>query len=133
MKKLSKAILLALGALLVLVVFALFCVNLYIQSPRTPEQIQAQLSRTLRMPLKITNTSLSPWSGLRITGITIPNGGTNFLEAGSFSADYRVLPLLAGKLSISEMSIDHPKVVWKQDAEGKWKLPALEKKTVAPE
>lgn len=130
MKKLSKAILLALAALLVLVVFGLFCVNLYIQSPRTQEQIQGQLSRALRMPLKITNTTLSPWSGLRITGITIPNGETTFLEAGSFAADYRVLPLLAGKLSISEMSIDHPKVVWKQDAEGKWKLPALEKKTL---
>ena len=127
MKKLSKAILLALGALLVLVVFGLFCVNLYIQSPRTQEQIQEQLGRALRMPLKITNTSLSPWSGLRVTGISIPNGDTTFLEAGSFAADYRMLPLLAGKLSISEMSIDHPKVVWKQDAEGKWKLPALGK------
>ena len=116
--------------MLVLVVFGLFCVNLYIQSPRTQEQIQGQLSRALRMPLKITNTTLSPWNGLRITGITIPNGDTTFLEAGSFAADYRMLPLLAGKLSISEMSIDHPKVVWKQDAEGKWKLPALEKKAL---
>ncbi len=129
-KKLSKAILLALAALLVLVVFGLFCVNLYIQSPRAQEQIQEQLSRALRMPLKITNTTLSPWSGLRITGITIPNGDTTFLEAGSFSADYRMLPLLGGKLSISEMTIDRPKVVWRQDAEGKWKLPALEKKAV---
>ena len=131
MKKVSKAILLALGALLVLVVFGLFCVNLYIQSPRTQEQIQGQLSRALRMPLKITNTTLSPWSGLRITGISIPHGDTTFLEAGSLAAEYRVLPLLAGKLSISEMSIDRPKVVWKQDAEGKWKLPAHEKKAAA--
>ena len=65
-KKLSKAILLALGALLVLAVFGLVCVNLYIQSPRAQEQIEEQLSRALRMPLKITNTSLSPWSGLQI-------------------------------------------------------------------
>ena len=130
-KKLSKAILLALGALLVLVVFGLVCVNLYIQSPRAQEQIEQQLSKALRMPLKITNTSLSPWSGLRVTGITIPNGDTTFLEAGSFSASYRALPLLAGKLIIPEMSVDRPRVVWKQDAEGKWKLPALEKKAAA--
>ncbi len=127
MKKLSKAILLALGALLVLAVFGLFCVNLYIQSPRTQEQIQEQLSRTLRMPLKITNTSLSPWSGLRITGITIPHGDATFLDAGSFTASYRALPLLVGKLTIPEMSVDRPKVVWRQNAEGQWKLPALEK------
>lgn len=125
-KKLSKAILLALGALLILVVFGLFCVNLYLQSPRTQVQIQMQLSRALRMPLKITNTSLSPWSGVRVSGITIPNGDTNFLEAGSFSADYRMLPLLAGRLVIPEMSVERAKVVWRQDAEGKWRLPALE-------
>ncbi len=130
-KKLSKAILLALGAVLVLVGFGLFCVNLYIQSPRVQEQLQEQLGQALRMPLKITNTSLSPWSGLRVTGISIPNGHTTFLEAGSFSADYRLLPLLTGTLSISEMSVDRPKIVWRQDAEGKWKLPALEKKIAA--
>ncbi len=126
MKKLSKAILLAVGAVLVLALFGLFCVNLYIQSPRTQEQIQEQLSRTLRMPLKITNTSLSPWSGLRITGITIPHGDTNFLEAGSFVASYRALPLLAGRLSIPEMRVDKPKIIWRQNAEGRWKLPSLE-------
>jgi len=132
-KKLSKAILLALGALLILVVFSLFCVNLYLQSPRTQEQIQAQLSRALRMPLKITNTSLSPWSGVRITGITIPHGDTNFLEAGSFSASYRKLPLLAGRLVIPEMTVERPRVVWRQDSEGKWRLPALEKAAVSEE
>ncbi len=130
-KKLSKAILLALGALLVLAIFGLVCVNLYIQSPRAQEQIEQQLSQALRLPLKITNTSLSPWSGLRVTGITIPHGDTTFLEAGTFTASYRALPLLAGKLVIPEMSVDRPRVVWKQDAEGKWKLPALEKGAVA--
>lgn len=133
MKKLSKAILLALGALLVLGVFGLFCVNLYIQSPRTQDQIRDQLSRTLRMPLKITNTSLSPWSGLRITGLTIPHGDGTFLEAGSFVASYRALPLLAGKLVVPEMSVDRPKVIWRQNAEGKWKLPALEKTASIPD
>ena len=132
-KKLSKAILLALGALLVLAVFGLVCVNLYIQSPRAQEQIEEQLSRALRMPLKIINTSLSPWSGLRVTGITIPNGDTTFLEAGTFTASYRALPLLAGKLVIPEMSVDRPRIVWKQDAEGKWKLPARAKTASAPD
>ena len=133
MKKLSKAILLALGALLVLVVFGLVCVNLYIQSPRAQEQMEEQLSKALHMPLKIINTSLSPWSGLRVTGITIPNGDTTFLEAGTFTASYRALPLLAGRLLIPEMSVDRPRIVWKQDAEGKWKLPAREKTASVPD
>ena len=134
MKKLAKAILLTLGALLLLVVLGLVCANFYLQSPRAQAQIQEQLSQALRMPLKITNTSLSLSSGLRMTGLTIPNGDTTFLEAGTFTASYRALPLLAGKLVIPEMSVEHPHVVWRQNAEGQWKSPAREKKAaVAPD
>ena len=131
MKKLSKAILLGVGALLVLGIGGIFCANLYVQSPGTQERIQAQLSQALRMPLKITHTGFSLWSGLRITGITIPQGDATFLEAGSFTASYRMLPLLAGKLSVPEMRVDRPKIVWKQNAKGKWKLPAREKDAAA--
>ena len=132
MKKHSKAILLGLGALLVVIVFGSICLHGYVQSARSQERIQAQLSHALGMPLKLTNTSFSPWSGVRITGITIPQGNTNFLEAGSFNASYRLLPLLVGKFTIPEISVDAPKLVWKQDAKGKWRLPKLEKPPSAP-
>ena len=127
MKKHSKAILLGLGALLVVIVFGSLCLHGYIQSARSQERIQAQLSQALGMPLKLTNTSFSLWSGVRITGITIPQGSANFLEAGSFTASYRLLPLLIGKFTIPEISVNAPKLVWKQDAKGKWRLPKLEK------
>ncbi|MGB8170877.1 MAG: AsmA-like C-terminal region-containing protein [Chthoniobacteraceae bacterium] len=123
MKKLSKAILIAVGALIALVVAIVFGVNLYIQSPGVQARIQEEISRALRVPLKITNTSVTPWSELRITGITIPNGGSNLLEAASFNARYRLLPVLGGKLIIYNMSVDSPKLVWPQNAEGKWELP----------
>jgi type II secretion system protein N len=126
-KKLSKAILLAVGALFVLVAFGFFCINLYIQSPRTQEQIQEQLSRSLRIPLKITNTSISPWGGLKVSGITVPQGDMNFLEAGSFAANYRAFPLLGGRLVIPELTLDQPKIVWQQNAEGRWKMPKTAK------
>ena len=119
MKKLSKAILLGAVALLVLGVGGIFCANLYVQSPGTQERIQAQLSHALGMPLKITNTGFSLWSGLHITGLTIPQGDANFLEAGSFTASYRMLPLLRGKLSVPEMRVERPKIVWQQNAKGK--------------
>jgi len=130
-KKHSKAILLGLGALLVVIVFGSLCLHGYIQSARSQERIQAQLSEALGMPLKLTNTSFSPWSGVRITGITIPQGGTNFLEAGSFTASYRLFPLLIGKFTIPEIRVDAPKLVWRKDAKGKWRLPALDKQESA--
>jgi hypothetical protein len=122
-KKVSKVILIAVAAMLVLVIALVFGLNLYIQSPGVQARIQEEISRTLRMPLKITNTSLTPWSDLRITGISIPNGGTNLLEAAAFNARYRIRPLLTGKLVIYDMTVESPKIVWPQNAEGKWELP----------
>ncbi|HEV7868767.1 MAG TPA: AsmA family protein [Chthoniobacteraceae bacterium] len=126
MKKVSKAILIALAAMLVLGFAGLFGLNLYLQSPGVQARIQEEISRSLRVPLTITNTSLTPWSDLRITGITIPNGGTNLLEAASFNARYRIGPLFTGELVIYEMSVDSPKIVWAQNEAGKWVLPAPE-------
>jgi len=129
-KKLSRAILIAFGVVGALVVAAVFGVNLYIQSPGVQALIQEEISRALRLPLRITNSSVSPWGDLSITGITIPhgeNGGTNLLEAAAFRARYRVLPLFTGRLIIHDMSVENPKLIWPQDAEGKWTLPKPER------
>ena len=133
MKKLSKAILIAFAAVLLLAVVAFFGVNLYIQSPGTQARIQEELGKALRMPLRITNTSLTPWSDLMITGITIPNGDSNFLDASAFNARYRLAPLFGGKLIITEMSVDRPHIVWAQNAEGKWEVPKPAKKAASVE
>lgn len=125
-KKHSKAILPGLGVLLVVFVAGSLCLHGYLQSARSQERIQAQLSRALGLPLKLTQTSFTPWGGLKITGVTIPHDSGNFLEAGSFTASYRVLPLLVGKFTVPEMRVDSPKLVWKQNAKGRWKLPKLE-------
>lgn len=126
MKKLSKAILIGLAVLVALGVGLVVALNLYIQSPGSQARIQEELSKALRMPLKLTTMSVSPFGGLHITGITIPNGGANFLEAASFDAHYRLGPLLQGKLVITDMDVETPKILWAQSADGKWKLPAPE-------
>ncbi len=132
MKKLSKAILIALGVIVALILAAVFSVNLYIQSPGVQAMIQEEISRALRLPLRITNSSVSPWGDLRITGITIPNGESNLLEASAFHARYRILPLLGGRLIIHDMSVENPKIIWPQNAEGKWVLPKTERPPTTP-
>jgi len=132
-KKVSKAILILIAAALVLAAVALLGINLYIQSPGAQIHIQDALSNVLRMPLKITNTSVTPTGGLWIHGVTIPAEGTNFLEAESLHAQCRFLPLLSGRLEIAELAVENPKIHWVQDAEGKWKLPRLEKAAKVPE
>ena len=125
-KKVSKAILIGLAVLAALGVALVVGLNLYIQSPGSQARIQEELSKALRLPLKLTNISVSPFGSLRITGITVPNGESNFLEAASFHARYRLLPLLHGQFVITEMSVENPKVWWAQTADGKWKLPEPE-------
>lgn len=125
-KKVSKAILIGLAVLVALAVALVVALNLYIQSPGSQARIQEELSKSLRLPLKLTNVSVSLFGSLRVNGITIPNGGANFLDAASFQARYRLLPLLQGKLEITEMSVENPKIIWAQTAEGKWKLPEPE-------
>src|SRR5438105_2831009 len=62
---------------LFLVVVAIFLVsllgaNLYVQSQATQERIQQELSQRLKMPLQIQRISVTPWGGLKLSGITIP-------------------------------------------------------------
>lgn len=127
-KKLAKAILIGTAALAVLALVSVVGVNLYVQSPGARDRIQAELSKALNTPLRITNTSLSPWGGLSINGITIPGETGTMLDAASFKANYRALPLFRRELVIHEVVLDRPNLIWIQNAEGKWVWPQLAKK-----
>jgi hypothetical protein len=70
---------------------------------------------------------VTPWDGLRLSGITIAQnpavGSTHFLEARTFRLRVRFLSLFSRRLVIKEVSLVNPTVVWPQDAAGKWRLP----------
>src|SRR2546430_7470565 len=79
---------------LFLVVVAIFLVsllgaNLYVQSQATQERIQQELSQRLKMPLQIQRISVTPWGGLKLSGITIPQSNDAhappFLQARHFN------------------------------------------------
>ncbi len=134
MKKLSRALLYVLGALLVLLAGLLLAVNLYVQSQGTQARIQDELSRRIGARLRIDRISVTPWWGLKLTGITIPQDASTtlteqFLEAQTFRLRVRFSSLFSGELVIKEISLVNPTVYWAQNETGKWRLPA----TVAPE
>lgn len=103
-------------------------VNMYVQSRATQEKIQQELSQRLGAPLHIHGISVTPWGGLKLSGITIPQtAGSNsadFLTAKTFQLRVRFLSLFRKELVIKQVSLINPKVVWMQDAAGKWRLPA---------
>jgi len=126
-KKLRRVALIALGGVIALGAVLLLGVNLYVQSQGTQAKIQQELSRRLGALLEIRSMSVTPWGGLQLSGITIPQtssvGSRYFLEAKTFRLRVRFLSLFSRRLVIKEVSLVDPRVVWPQDAEGKWRLP----------
>jgi hypothetical protein len=119
--------LIAFAAVIALAAALLLGVNLYVQSQGTQAKIQQELSRRLGTTLEIRSMSVTPWGGLQLSGIIIPQtspaGPGHFLEAKTFRLRVRFLSLFSRRLVIKEVSLIKPRVVWPQDAEGKWKLP----------
>src|SRR5881394_1608558 len=127
MQKLRRLAVIALGALIGLGAVVLLGVNLYVQSQGAQAKIQQELTRSLGVPLKIRSMSVTPWGGLELSGITIPQivsvGPKNFLQARTFRLRVRFLSLFSRRLVIKDVSLVRPRVVWPQNTEGKWRLP----------
>ena len=138
MKKLRQLLLWLLGGALLLAGIVLIGVNLYVQSQGTHDRIQQELSQRLSTPLHLRQISVTPWSGLKLSGITIPQEpgpiGGNFLQAQTFQLRVQFRSLFSDRLVIRQVSLIKPEVVWAQNSSGKWRLPELppEQKTLAP-
>jgi len=126
-QKLRRLLVIALGALIGLGAIVLLGVNLYVQSQGAQGKIQQELTRSLGVPLKIRSMSVTPCGGLELSGITIPQtvsvGPKDFLKARTFRLRVRFVSLFSRRLVIKEVSLVAPKVMWPQNAEGKWRLP----------
>lgn len=128
MQKLGRLILILIGGLLILGAVALLAVNLYVQSQGTQARIQRELRQRFGANLNIGRISVTPWSGVKLSGITIaqgPEGGGNFLEAENFGLRIAFFSLFSKRLVFKEVSLIKPNVVWPQNADGKWRLPDL--------
>src|SRR4051812_35526745 len=125
----SRVLLITLGVLLGVALLILIGVNLYVQSRGTQARIQQELSQRLGATLRIQRISVTPWWGLKLTGITIPQSqpgvSPDFLTAKAFRLRIRFSSLFGGHLVIKEISLVSPEVVWAQNAEGKWRLPTM--------
>jgi type II secretion system protein N len=127
-QKLGRLILILIGGLLILGTVALLAVNLYVQSQGTQARIQRELRQRFGANLNIGRVSVTPWSGVKLSGITISQGpetGANFLEAENFGLRIAFLSLFSNRLVFKEVSLVRPNVVWPQNAAGKWRLPDL--------
>jgi hypothetical protein len=128
-KKLGRLLLWLLGGAVVLACVVLLAVNLYVQSQGTHHRIQQELSQRLNTPLHLGQISVTPWSGLKLNRITIPQEpgkiGGNFLQAQSFQLRVQFWSLFSDRLVIRQVLLIKPEVVWAQNSAGQWRLPEL--------
>lgn len=135
----SRLLLIGLGLIVGVALLILIGVNMYVQSRGTQARIQQELSQRLGTTLRIQRISVTPWAGLKLTGITIPQSqpgvSSDFLKAKSFRLRIRFSSLFGGQLIIKEISLINPEVVWAQNSDGKWRLPSMpiEPAPVVPE
>ncbi len=124
----SRVLLISLGVIVGVALAILIGVNLYVQSHGTQARIQQELSQRLGTTLRIQRISVTPWAGLKLTGITIPQSQpgipADFLTAKAFRLRIRFSSLFGGQLVIKEISLVNPEVFWAQNADGKWRFPA---------
>jgi len=128
-RQLGRLLLWILGGAVAFAGIALIGLNLYVQSQGTHHRIQQELGQRLNTTLRLGRISVTPWGGLKLSGITIPQEpgklGGDFLEAETFQLQVGFWSLFSDRLVIRQISLIKPEVVWAQNALGKWRLPEL--------
>jgi hypothetical protein len=128
-KKLSRVLLIVLAVILGVAVLILIGVNMYVQSQGTQARIQQELSQRLGTTLHVRRISVTPWAGLKLSGITIPQSQpgvpSDFLTAKTFRLRIKFGSLFSQRLVIKEVSLFNPEVVWAQNQDGKWRVPSM--------
>lgn len=101
--------------------------NIYLQSDDVKKRLQASISHELDMPAKIEQASFTPWSGLTISGITLPsadNPKVPFLAIPTVKIQIKLTSLLFGKLQLNEVQVQNPVLISTQVSQKTGNLPA---------
>ncbi len=125
--KLAKA----LGAILLLVTVVLVGLSLFIRFYLTEDRLKALIIPPAETALGRTVTlgaiDVGLFSGITVTDLAVKeaDNATNFLSVGRFVLHYDLLPLLAKKLVISEVTIDRPDCRVTRDSDGRFNYESL--------
>jgi uncharacterized protein involved in outer membrane biogenesis len=118
--------LLALAVALGLVAAAVLAFNIHLQSAAMQEQMRRAAIDTIGLPLNIRSSYYTPWSGIKLRGLVMPdmeNAGVNFLEASEFQIVFRLFPLLERKFVVRRLCLSEAVLTWRQNSGGQWRIP----------
>src|SRR3954470_20245584 len=105
----SRVLLIALGVFVSVELLILLGVNMYVQSRGPQARIQQELSQRLGTTLRIQRISVTPWWGLKLNGIIIPQSqagvAPDFPTAKAFRLRIRFSSLFVGHMVIKDISL----------------------------
>lgn len=114
---------------------ALLCTNIYLQSSTVQQRIRESVTRQIGTDVKIRTTSYTPWSGLVLRGIEVPDPTApkmNILEAKALRIRFSFLPLFNKRFVIYDCSLYEPMLIVRQLASGDWIAPLPGKVKAVP-
>ncbi len=117
MHPIAKPILIGVGGLLILWAAAVLFVNIYLQSGAVQTRLRDTISREVGAPAQIRQTYYTPWSGLTISGLTIPgSSGFKFpiLEVQKIHLRLDLFALAQGRLVVKSLSFLSPTLAIRQ-------------------
>src|ERR1700744_4215756 len=133
MGRLPRYILMALGAVVVLIVLVAICLPLFLNADSFRTKIESTLTKSLGRKVSIGKLDLSVWSGgLVATNSTVaddPAFSTQpFIQADSVKIGVEILPLILSKqIRIRGFSLESPKVQLLRAANGTWNYSTIGK------
>jgi|GEM_PF-1757016 len=115
----------ALAVLCLLVLGGMWYLNHWLKSPAMHATLEKELSLALKMPVHFTKVQVSLLGTLTAQGISVPDRGSNFFEADSFTAKADFNALIHGRVALNEIKVEAPHFVMVQRPNGDWKRPDL--------
>lgn len=122
------------GTIFLVVLAAVLAFNLHLQSPSMQERLRQGAMETIGLPLTVRSAIYTPWDGIRLRGLVVPdmeNERVNFLEASEFQIVFRLVPLLRREFVVSRLLLKEAVLTWRQNEEGQWRVPREPDKAVS--
>lgn len=121
----ARRFLIVAGLVVGLLAVALLLVNIYLQSSSVQERIRAAAARVLGGPVSVRSTIFTPWSGLALKGIAMPDPQSpdlNVVQASALEIRFAWWPLLRRQFVVTDVTLSKPDLRLRKAKDGAWLL-----------
>lgn len=123
MHSIAKPILIITGIIFALYATAVLCLNIYLQSCGVQFKLRQAVVRATGIEPVISQTYYTPWSGLTVSGIRIPQTGDAkkpLLSVRSMKCQVSLTSLMGGQILFKDITLEAPSLLLVQGQSAIW-------------